>query len=67
MRREDTLLYTLVAGEKGWAAFTPQGRYKYDGDVADCFWFVSGLVRYEVSEIDEFAPERRLPLDAPMF
>jgi hypothetical protein len=41
-----------LAGPEGWAAFTPDGRFKMGGDIAGAFWHVVGLVRFEPGEID---------------
>ncbi|MBC8003749.1 MAG: hypothetical protein H7X97_14280, partial [Opitutaceae bacterium] len=60
------LLVTLVQAPKGWAAFTPGGRYKFGGDVKGYFWHTIGLVRYEPGELDEFIPGLRMADDEPI-
>lgn len=51
---------------EGWAAFTPDGRYKIKGDIQGAFWHVVGLCRFEPGELDNHLPEGkklRLPDD----
>ncbi len=50
----------LFAGEDGWVAFSPDGRYKYGGDIRGSFWHIVGLCRFELSEVAEL----QLPDDA---
>ncbi len=57
---------TLFATKNGWAAATPDGRFKYGGDLGGNFWHVLGLVRYEINEVETHFPELVLPLDAPL-
>ena len=58
-------LAILLALPEGWAAFTPDGRYKIGGDLAGGFWHVVGLCRFEPGELDPYLPEPlRLPDDA---
>ncbi len=57
-------LYVLLATHEGWAAFTPDGRYKFGGDLAGSFWHVVGLCRFEPGELDPYIPGLRLPDDA---
>ncbi|NYI08305.1 TIR domain-containing protein [Allostreptomyces psammosilenae] len=47
----------LLGMPEGWAAVTPGGRYKYEGEVAGEFWHVVGLTRFEPGELDEHLPE----------
>lgn len=57
---------TLLATDSGWAAFSPDGRYKLDGSVAGQFWHVIGTCRFEPGELDPYLPGvRKLPTDAP--
>jgi WD40 repeat protein len=57
---------TLVGLEKGWAALAPDGRYKVSGDMAGEVWFVIGLRRFELGELDRYLGEvRQLAADAP--
>jgi hypothetical protein len=44
---------------RGWAAMTPEGRYKAGG-----FWHAIGLCRFEPGELDEHISGLRLPDDA---
>jgi len=64
------VLATIVPTAEGWAAFTPDGRYKAEGNVGGAFWYAIGLCRFEVGELDEFLPSgtlRRLQPDEPLF
>lgn len=58
-------LATLVPRPEGWAAFTPDGRYKLGGDIAGSFWHVIGLCRFEPGELDPYLPHLRVPDDQP--
>ncbi|MEU9084421.1 TIR domain-containing protein [Streptomyces sp. NPDC048357] len=54
---------TLMGMAGGWAALTPSGGYKYEGDVAGEFWHVVGMSRFTPGELDEYLPGiHRLPL-----
>ncbi|MFD3515139.1 TIR domain-containing protein [Streptomyces sp. NPDC058657] len=54
---------TLIGVPDGWAALTPGGGYKSDGDVDGEFWHVVGMSRFTPGELDEFLPGvHRLPL-----
>ena len=57
-----THLYTILYTPEGWAAFTPDGRYKYEGDARQYFWHLIGLTRYEPGELDPYWPT---PLRVP--
>jgi len=57
-------LAILLATPEGWVAFTPDGRYKYGGNIAGSFWHVAGLCRFEPGEPDDYL-NLRLPDDAP--
>ena len=58
---------TLLGMPEGWAAFTPDGRYKQEGDTAGQFWFVVGMCRFEPGELDPYLPEvRRVPVEEPL-
>ena len=52
------LLATLICTPEGWAAVTPDGRYKLGGDTAGAFWFAIGLCRFEPGELDPYLPGR---------
>jgi uncharacterized protein YjbI with pentapeptide repeats len=52
------LLATLICTPEGWAAVTPDGRYKLGGDTAGAFWFAINLCRFEPGELDPYLPER---------
>ncbi|MCX5201850.1 TIR domain-containing protein [Streptomyces sp. NBC_00237] len=54
---------TLVGVPGAWAALTPGGGYKSEGDVDGEFWHVVGMARFVPGELDEFLPGvHRLPL-----
>jgi WD40 repeat protein len=56
---------TLLAAPEGWAAFSPDGRYKSGGITTGEFWHVVGLCRFEPGELDPYLPQvRRLAGDA---
>ena len=57
-------LAILLSLPDGWAAFTPDGRYKLGGIPAGGFWHVIGLCRFEPGELDDLIPGLRLPDDA---
>jgi WD40 repeat protein len=60
-------LVILLATAEGWAAFTPDGRYKIGGSLRGAFWHVAGLCRFEPGELDPYLlrlPGLRLPDDA---
>jgi hypothetical protein len=56
-------LATLLSTPEGWAAFSPDGRYKIGGALAGAFWHVAGLCRFDPPELDKYLP-LRLPDDA---
>ncbi len=59
-------LAILLPTPEGWAAFTPDGRYKIGGDIAGSFWHVIGLCRFEPGELDLYLPRSlRIPDDVP--
>lgn len=61
-------LATLLSCPEGWAAFTPEGRYKISGDIQGSFWHAIGLARYEPGELDPYLPQPlRIPDDEPLF
>jgi len=51
---------------EGWAAFTPNGRYKLGGTPAGGFWHVIGLCRFEPGELDPHLPNLRQRPAAPL-
>ncbi|MFI9202294.1 TIR domain-containing protein [Streptomyces sp. NPDC053048] len=58
---------TLIGVPGGWAALSPSGGYKFDGDVAGEFWHVVGMCRFEPGELDDHLPGvRRLAPDEPL-
>lgn len=58
---------TLLGLSEGWVAFTPDGRYKFEGLTAGQFWHVIGMRRFEAGELDQYLPEiRELELDEPL-
>ncbi|WP_240197504.1 pentapeptide repeat-containing protein [Nonomuraea lactucae] len=57
---------TLLGLPEGWAALSPDGRYKVQGEVSGQFWHVIGMSRFELGELDAYLPGvRQVPLDAP--
>jgi hypothetical protein len=66
-------LAVLVSLDEGWVAFTPDGRYRYAGNLGAAFWHVIGLCRFEPGELDPYlslrVPEQellyRLPTGTP--
>ncbi|WP_309238025.1 pentapeptide repeat-containing protein [Streptomyces albidus (ex Kaewkla and Franco 2022)] len=64
---EPGLRGTLIGVTGGWAALTPGGGYKYEGDVAGEFWHVVGMTRFAPGELDDYLPGvHRLSLDAEL-
>ncbi|WP_189874851.1 TIR domain-containing protein [Streptomyces bluensis] len=62
-----TLRATLVGMPGGWAALSPSGGYKYEGDVTGEFWHVVGMCRFEPGELDDNLPGvRHIPLEEPL-
>jgi hypothetical protein len=61
-------LATLVAlSEDGWATLLPDGSYKLKGEPSGRFWWVIGLRRFELGELDGFSPNvRRRAVDEPI-
>ncbi len=45
---------------EGWAAFTPDGRYKLGGLPAGGFWHTIALCRFEPGELDPWVPGLRM-------
>jgi hypothetical protein len=57
---------TLIGLPEGWAALAPDGRYKLDGEADGQFWYVIGMCRFEIGELDPYLRQiRQLPLDVP--
>jgi WD40 repeat protein len=57
---------TLLGTDAGWASFSQDGRYKFDGVITGQFWHVVGTCRFEPGELDPYLPAiQRLPADAP--
>lgn len=64
---QPSLRATLIGVPGGWAALTPEGGYKYEGEVAGEFWHVVGMTRFAPGELDEHLPGvHRLPLDGDL-
>ncbi len=61
-----TCLGILLAHGYGYAALRPDGRYRVVGKMRDYLWHVSGLVRYELGELDEVDPQLKLAEDEPL-
>ncbi|MFC5752605.1 TIR domain-containing protein [Actinomadura rugatobispora] len=56
---------TLLGLAEGWAALSPEGRYKGEGNTSGEFWYAIGMCRFEPGELDAHLPEvRQIPLDA---
>ena len=65
--QEPTLRLTLLGLREGWAALSPDGRYKFDGNVEGQFWHVLGLCRFDVGELDRYITSvRQVAPDAPL-
>ncbi|CAM5666578.1 TIR domain-containing protein [Streptomyces aurantiogriseus] len=59
-----TLRATLVGLPGGWAALSPSGGYKFEGDVTGEFWHAVGMCRFEPGELDGHLPGvRQVPLE----
>ncbi|AUX44537.1 uncharacterized protein SOCE26_060010 [Sorangium cellulosum] len=56
----------LLPFPEGWVAFTPDGRYKFSGDLASNFWHAIHLCRFEPGELDPYAPNLRLNDETPL-
>lgn len=50
---------TLVGVQGGWAALTPNGGYKAEGEVAGEYWHVVGMTRFAAGELDRHLPGAR--------
>ncbi|MEU9444038.1 TIR domain-containing protein [Streptomyces sp. NPDC048304] len=62
-----TLRVTLVGMPGGWAALSPSGGYKYEGDVTGEFWHAVGMCRFEPGELDGRLPGVwQVPPDEPL-
>ncbi|WP_437815759.1 pentapeptide repeat-containing protein [Sorangium sp. So ce1078] len=60
-------LAILLPCPEGWAALTPDGRYRFGGDIAGSFWHVIGLCRFEPGELDPYLPSPlRIPDGEPL-
>lgn len=57
----------LFATPDGWVAYTPNGRYKYHGNIMGSFWHVAGLCRFEPGELDDVLPALRMADDETFF
>ncbi|MFB4316180.1 TIR domain-containing protein [Actinomadura sp. 21ATH] len=56
---------TLLGLPDGWAALSPEGRYKREGDTTGEFWYAIAMCRFEPGELDAHLPDvRQIPLDA---
>ncbi len=58
-RDDPVLRATLLGLPDGWAALSPDGTYKFEGDVAGQFWHVIGLCRFEPGELAPYLPDIR--------
>ncbi len=60
-------LAILVPLPEGWVAYTPDGRYKFGGEIAGGFWHSIGLCRFEPGELDPYLPSPlRVADDEPL-
>ncbi|TDC85003.1 TIR domain-containing protein, partial [Actinomadura sp. 7K507] len=50
---------TLLGLSEGWAALSPDGRYKWEGNATAEFWYAVGMCRFEPGELDPYLPEVR--------
>jgi WD40 repeat protein/3',5'-cyclic AMP phosphodiesterase CpdA len=66
-RAKPELRMTLLGLPDGWAALSPDGRYKLEGDAAGEFWHVIGLARFEPGDVDAYLPEVRRLAPAAVF
>ncbi|NLU72789.1 TIR domain-containing protein [Streptomyces sp. HNM0575] len=58
---------TLLGLQGGWAALTPGGGYKHEGDVAGEFWHVVGMTRFAPGDLDAYLPGvHRIALNAEL-
>ena len=55
------LLGWVASGPRGSVAVAPDGSHRTQGDVSGWFAVSHGLHRYEVGEVDRWAPEMRVP------
>jgi hypothetical protein len=61
------LVTMLALPEEGWATVLPDGSYKLVGEPFGRFWWVIGLHRFELGELDEFSPNvRRRATEEPI-
>ncbi len=66
-RAEPELRATLLGLAEGWAALSPSGAYKLEGDVAGQFWHVVGLCRFEPGELTPYLTDvRQVAVDAEL-
>ncbi len=61
-RASGRCLVILAHLPEGWAAYTPEGRYKYGGNISGEFWHTISLCRFEPGELDPYWP---VPLRMP--
>ncbi|HEX2092145.1 MAG TPA: hypothetical protein VHG28_07065, partial [Longimicrobiaceae bacterium] len=64
-KESGALQVTILSAAEGWAALTPDGRYKISGNLGGAFWYTIGLCRFEPGELDPFLPEGTLRQLAP--
>ncbi|MQY21953.1 hypothetical protein [Nocardia macrotermitis] len=58
---------TLVGLPEGWAAIAPDGRYKAEGTIGGAFWWVIGMCRFEIGELDPYLREiAQVAADVPL-
>jgi WD40 repeat protein len=54
--RDGSCLALLLPLPGGWAALTPEGRYRSGGRTEGAFWHVIGLCRFEPGDLDACLP-----------
>ena len=66
--KSEICLAVLLRADKGWIAFTPDGRYKIAGEAGGTFQYAVGLCRFEPGELDPYWHHQlRVPDDEPLF
>jgi hypothetical protein len=48
---------------EGGAAWSPDGRYKYGGEISGYFRYAVNLCRFEPDELDDWVPGLRMAAD----
>jgi hypothetical protein len=53
---------SLILTDTGSAIFTPDGRYRVEGDIGDVLWQRVGLHRFKLGKLDPYLPH---PMQLP--